>query len=280
MSLNYREKDALSNHIILIFLTLVILIPIIILLFNSVKPKAEFGFNPLGFPNEIRLMNYVDAFIIGNYGRVMVNSLIFVIGTLALCITFSSMAAFSLSVLSPKGKLSTIVGVYLLVGVSIPAQLFILPLFILWKNLHLFNTYIGLIIIYTALNAPFAVFLIRSYMIKLPYELFEAARIDGATTLQLFTKIALPLSWPVLLTSGLIVSITVWNEFLFAVTFIHEESARPISSILYSFQASFNRNNYALICAASIMMAAPVAILFILFQRKFIDGLTSGATKG
>ena len=250
-----------------------------VLVFNSIKPDEEFGINPLGFPETVRLMNYYDAFVIGNYAQVMMNSLLLVTGTLIVCLTFSSMAAFSLAVLNPNGKATILIGIYLLVGLSIPAQLFILPLFIIWKNLHLNNTFIGLILIYSALNAPFAVFLIRSYMVQLPRELFEAAIVEGASTFQLFTRVALPLSWPVFLTTGLVVSLAVWNEFLFAVTFIHNEEFKPISTILYSFQ-NRREENYALISAASIMMAAPLAILFILFQRNFIAGLTSGGTKG
>ena len=272
-------KAAIGNHVILMLLALIIILPILVLLFNSIKPDEEFGVNPLGFPQTVRLMNYYDAFVAGNYAKIMVNSILLVAGTLAVCLTFSSLAAFSLAVLNPNGKSTIMIGIYLLVGLSIPAQLFILPLFIIWKNLHLNNTYVGLIIIYSALNAPFAVFLIRSYMIQLPKELFEAAIVEGASTIQLFTRVALPLSWPVFLTTGLVVSLAVWNEFLFAVTFIHNEEFKPISSILYSFQ---NRRdeNYALISAASVMMAAPLAVLFILFQRNFIAGLTSGGTKG
>ena len=149
----------------------------------------------------------------------------------------------------------------------------------MWKSLYLLDTRIGLVIIYSALNAPFATFLIRSYMLQLPTELFEAAKLDGASVMQLFTRVALPLSWPVFLTTALIVSLTVWNEFLFAITFIITDEYKPISSILFTFQSRF-ANDYGLVSAASILMAAPIAILFMFFQRRFIAGLTSGATKG
>ena len=161
---------------------------------------------------------------------------------------------------------------------SIPAQLYILPLFLLWKELSLLNTHVGLIIIYSALNAPFATFLIRSYMIRLPDELFDAAKLDGANTFQIFFRIALPLSWPVILTAGLIIGLAVWTEFLFALTFITDPNFKPMATILFSFQARFE-NNYALQSAAAIMMVAPIAVLFMLFQRRFISGLTSGGLK-
>ena len=279
LATNYKLKGALFNHLILSLLALSIILPILILFFNSIKPQSELLNNPLGFPSTLRLMNYYEAFMFGNYSRIMFNSVLFVFGTLIVCLPLSALASFSLAILSPKGKVTAAIAVYLLVGLSIPAQLYILPLFILWKNLYLNNTYIGLIIIYSALNAPFAVFLMRSYMMQLPKELFEAAKVDGANTFELFYKIALPLSWPVFLTSGLIVGLAVWNEFLFAVTFIQDENFKPISTILFSFSDKF-AHNYSLISAASIMMAAPIGILFILFQRNFIAGLTSGGLKG
>jgi|TARA_Y100000994_G_scaffold247636_1_gene253420 raffinose/stachyose/melibiose transport system permease protein len=275
----FKKRSALFNHFVLMLLALSIILPILILFFNSLKPQSELLTNPLGAPMTLRFTNYYDAFVFGNYSRIMLNSLYFVVGTLVVCLPLSALASFSLAILSPRGKLTTSIAVYLLIGLSIPAQLYILPLFILWKNLYLTNTYIGLIIIYSALNAPFAVFLMRSYMIQLPKELFEAAKVDGASTFELFYKIAIPLSWPVFLTSGLIVGLAVWNEFLFAVTFIQDENFKPISTILFSFSDKY-AHDYSLISAASIMMAAPIGILFILFQRNFIAGLTSGGLKG
>ena len=275
----FKNTRALYNHFVLMLLALSIILPILILFFNSLKPQSELLTNPLGAPMTLRFTNYYDAFVFGNYSRIMLNSLYFVVGTLVVCLPLSALASFSLAILSPRGKLTTSIAVYLLIGLSIPAQLYILPLFILWKNLYLTNTYIGLIIIYSALNAPFAVFLMRSYMIQLPKELFEAAKVDGASTFELFYKIAIPLSWPVFLTSGLIVGLAVWNEFLFAVTFIQDENFKPISTILFSFSDKY-AHDYSLISAASIMMAAPIGILFILFQRNFIAGLTSGGLKG
>ena len=275
----FKRNEGIFNHIILMILALTIILPLSVLFFNSIKPQSEFGTNPLGFPSKVRFMNYYDAWVIGGYAKIFLNSTILVVGTLVINLTLSGMAAFSLAVLNPRGRMTVVLGIYLLVGISIPAQMFILPLFILWKNLHLTNTYLGLIIIYSALNAPFAVFLIRSYMIQLPSELFDAAKIDGANTFQLFYRIAVPLSWPVFLTTGLVVGLAVWNEFLFALTFMQTEAYKPISTILFAFQSRFE-NDYSLVSAASIMMAAPIAILFMLFQRKFIAGLTGGGLKG
>ena len=273
----YRKTELISNYFILTILALFCILPILLMFFNSIKPQEEFGLNPLGFPMSIRLENFVDAWILGEYAQIFLNSSKLVIGTLILNLTVSGLAGFSLAKLKPKG--SDVFLLYLLVGISIPAQMFILPLFLLWKELGLMNTHIGLIIIYAGLNAPFATFLIRSYMVQLPDELFEAAKIDGASTLQLFYKIALPISWPVFLTAGLVVGLAVWNEFLFALTFIQDESSKPIATILFAFQSRFE-NDWGLVNASAVMMLAPVVVLFMFFQKRFIAGLTSGASKG
>ena len=273
----YRKTELISNYFILTVLALFCILPILLMFFNSIKPQEEFGVNPLGFPMSIRLENFVDAWILGEYAQIFLNSSKLVIGTLILNLTVSGLAGFSLAKLKPKG--SDVFLLYLLVGISIPAQMFILPLFLLWKELGLMNTHIGLIIIYAGLNAPFATFLIRSYMVQLPDELFEAAKIDGASTLQLFYKIALPISWPVFLTAGLVVGLAVWNEFLFALTFIQDESSKPIATILFAFQSRFE-NDWGLVNASAVMMLAPVVVLFMFFQKRFIAGLTSGASKG
>ena len=273
---NFRKKEAIPNHIILLIFASIAIFPLLVLVFNSVKPFNEFGLNPLGPPSSLRFENFSDAWVAGEYARIFFNSFKLVIGSVFLCLAVSLLAGFSLAKLNPRG--STIIAVYLLVGISIPAQLYILPLFLLWKELSLLNTHLGLIIIYSALNAPFATFLIRSYMIRLPDELFEASKLDGANTFQMFFRIAIPLSWPVILTAGLIIGLAVWNEFLFALTFITDQNFKPIATILFSFQSRFE-NNYALVSASAIMMVAPIAILFMIFQRRFISGLTSGGLK-
>mgnify|MGYP001440633354 CR=1 FL=1 len=273
---NFRKKEVIPNHIILLIFASIAIFPLLVLVFNSVKPFNEFGLNPLGPPSTLRFENFSDAWVAGEYARIFFNSFKLVIGSVFLCLAVSLLAGFSLAKLNPKG--STIIAIYLLVGISIPAQLYILPLFLLWKELSLLNTHLGLIIIYSALNAPFATFLIRSYMIRLPDELFEASKLDGANTFQMFFRIAIPLSWPVILTAGLIIGLAVWNEFLFALTFITDQNFKPIATILFSFQSRFE-NNYALVSASAIMMVAPIAILFMIFQRRFISGLTSGGLK-
>ena len=132
---NFRTKEAIPNHIILISFALLAILPILVLFFNSIKPFSEFGLNPLGPPSEIRIQNFPDAWVAGEYSKIFFNSSKLVIGSVILCLAVSLLAGFSLAKLNPKG--SSAIAIYLLVGISIPAQLYILPLFLLWKELSL-----------------------------------------------------------------------------------------------------------------------------------------------
>jgi raffinose/stachyose/melibiose transport system permease protein len=168
---------------------------------------------------------------------------------------------------------------YLLVGTSLPIQLYLVPLFFTWQRLGLVNNLFGLVLIYVATNAPFAIFLLRSYMVQLPSDFEDAARVDGASEWEVFAKIVVPLSWPGFLTVGLVVALSVWNEFLLATVFLTEQELFTVVTSYANFATRFSRD-WTLTSAAALMMIAPVVIIFLLLQRRFIDGLTQGGLKG
>jgi raffinose/stachyose/melibiose transport system permease protein len=149
----------------------------------------------------------------------------------------------------------------------------------MWRDLNLINTHIGLIIIYCGLQSPFATYLLRSYLIALPEEFMEAARIDGASNFQILRYIILPLSWPGFITAALIVGLGAWNEFLFAVTFLNNPDLKPISTGLYAFQTRYSRD-WDLTNAGAVIMILPIIILFLFLQRQFVEGFTQGGLKG
>ena len=271
-----RTQSLIPSYTILALLFIFALGPIVILLMNSVKSTAEIGRNPIGFPEEILLENYEEAWEEGNYATTMRNSIILTGGTIVGTLTLAGLAAYALARLKLKG--ASIIAFYFLVGTSVPAQLFIIPLFFLWRELGLVNTHIGLIIIYCGLFSPFSTYLLRSYMIALPEEFIEAAKIDGASPWHVFRFIIMPLSWPGFLTAGLVVGLGVWNEFLFAVTFLPNAEYKPIATSLFAFQARFGRD-WGLTSAGSVIMMLPVIVLFLLLQRRFIEGLTQGGLK-
>jgi len=135
-----------------------------------------------------------------------------------------------------------------------------------------------LVLIYTAMNAPIAIFLLRSYMVQLPADFEDAARVDGANDLQIFTNVVLPLVWPGFLTVGLVVGMGVWGEFQIALIFVTNPDLFPITTSYWQFTSRFSRD-WTLTSAAALMMIAPILVLFLSLQRRFIEGLTQGGIR-
>ena len=184
MQLSRRRVTSIASYTILTLMMIFALGPILILLMNSVKSTAEIGRNPIGFPEEVILQNYADAWEQGDYALTIRNSIILTGGTIVVTLSLAGLAGYALARLDLKG--AGIITFYFLVGTSVPAQLFMLPLFFMWRGLGLVNTHIGLIIIYCGIFSPFATYLIRSYMVALPEEFIDAAKIDGANNFDVF----------------------------------------------------------------------------------------------
>jgi raffinose/stachyose/melibiose transport system permease protein len=267
----------LPNYVVLTLLLVFALAPLVILGFNSLKGTAEIGRNPLGFPKSFVWDNYPEAWRVGNFSTTVQNSGILVIVTVAGVLILGGMAAYSLAKLNVPG--AGAVMLYLLIGSSLPIQLFLVPLFFLWQSLGLVNNLFGLAFIYIAINAPLAIFLLRSYMIQLPADFEDAARVDGANEWKIFTQIVIPLSWPGFLTVGLVVSLAVWNEFLLATVFLTNQENFTVVTSYYNFTSRVSRD-WGLTSAAAMMMVLPIIAVFLILQRRFVEGLTQGGLKG
>ena len=252
-------------------------VPLFILVFNSLKSDAEIGRDPLGIPTSLDLGNFSLAWTQGQLGQGLLNSLYLVVGTIIGVWVCAGMAAYSLARLNPPFKRG--IANYLLVVISLPVQLFLVPLFFLWTRLGLYDSIPGLILIYIALHTPFATLLLRTFLVGIPREIDEAARIDGANEWQVATRIVLPLARPGFLTVGLITGISAYNELLFAVTFISTPSRLPISTAFLYFQQG-QTHLWAVTNAAGLIMVMPVVVLFLSSQRRFIAGLASSSVKG
>jgi raffinose/stachyose/melibiose transport system permease protein len=272
-----REPSLIPNYAILLALLVFALGPLLILGFNSVKTRAELGDNPLGPPQNVVLENFTKAWEVGNFATTTRNSGILVAGTVALVLFLGGMAAYSLAKLNLPG--SGLLTLYLLIGTSLPIQLYLVPLFFTWQQLGLVNNLFGLVLIYVATNAPFAIFLLRSYMLQIPTDFEDAARVDGASEWEVFLKVVVPLSWPGFLTVGLVVALSVWNEFLLATVFLTEQELFTVVTSYANFATRFSRD-WSLTSAAALMMILPIILIFLALQRRFIEGLTQGGLKG
>lgn len=273
-----RTNSLLPNYVIVMLLVVFAIGPLIILLFNSVKSPSDAGQNLLGFPREIVWSNFPRAWTIGLFGTTVPNSLILMGGTVAGTLSLGGMAAYSIAKLKMPG--AGLLTMYMLVSSSLPVQLFLVPLFFMWRKLDLVNNLFGLIIIYVATNAPFAIFLLRAYMVQIPNDFEDAARVDGAGEWGVFSHVVVPLSWPAFLTVGLVVSLNVWNEFLLASVFLTKQELFTVVTSYYSFSSAYSGRDWGLTSAGAVIMIAPLLILFLFLQRRFIEGLTQGGLKG
>lgn len=272
-----REPSKIPYYVVLILLALFALGPLVVLAFNSLKANAEIGRNPLGPPLSPIFQNFPDAWTQGNFASTMLNSAILTVGTVLGVCVIAGMAAYALDRLDLPGTDAVLL--YLFVASAVPFQLFLVPLFFLWSSLNLTNTLFGLIVIYWAIFSPFATLLLRSYLVALPRDFEDAARIDGASELQVLLRVVLPLSWPGFLTVALVSGLAAWNEFFFAITFIQDENLKPVTTSFLAFQSNFSRD-WGLTSAAGILIILPIIVLFLFLQRRFISGLTAGGLKG
>jgi raffinose/stachyose/melibiose transport system permease protein len=261
---------------VLVVLALFAIGPLVTLVFNAFKGNAEIGASPLTPPTDLDFSNFTTAWIQGDFTTTMRNSAILCLGTVAGVCVVSGLAAYALSHLDVPGGGGVIAWLFL--GSALPVQLFLVPLFFLWNKLHLTDSLFGLMVIYWATDSPFATLLLRSFLMKIPRDFKEAAQLDGASEMRILFRVILPLARPGFLTVGLISGLWAWNEFFWAITFVHDPALRPISTSFLSFQDQYS-TDWGLTSAAALFMLGPVVVLFLFLQRRFVAGLTTGGIK-
>lgn len=264
-------------YIALSVLLIITLFPIALLILNSLKPSTEIVQNPLLLPSQVRWDNFTRAWEDANFGRTLLNSAVLTGLTIILVCSTGSLTAYVLA--RRKIKTWKIITFYLLATTTAPIQLFLFPLYFGFARLGLINNPVAVAFIYTAVYSPFAIMLLRTYFLAVPRELEEAALIDGATHWQVFRRVYLPIVSPGILTVALIIGLYSWNEFLIATTFLQgqERLTAVVSFFLLSGQYS---SDWGQIMAAALIIILPVVVLFILLQRRFIEGMAGGSVKG
>jgi raffinose/stachyose/melibiose transport system permease protein len=165
---------------------------------------------------------------------------------------------------------------FILAGFMIPPQVLVIPLYTIMNQLNLLNTYIGVIIPYVAFGLPFSIFLLRQFFVNIPPSYAEAAKMDGCSELQIFTRIYLPLSIPALTSVAVFQFIFLWNEFLYALVFLTDNSKRTLPAGLMAFQGQ-NSGNWPALFAGIVIAIIPTVIFFMIFQKQFVRGATAGS---
>jgi raffinose/stachyose/melibiose transport system permease protein len=256
-------------------LVVAILYPLLWMVLSGFKTNQEVFGDPFGLPGALRWENYGTAWEQGVF-RYFGNSVIVTVASVVTTTLISAWAAYGLTRLDLP--LNQPLLLLILGGLMLAPTVALVPLFRLLQTLQLFNTYWALIILYTAFRVPFTTFLIRAYMIDLPLELDEAAKMDGATTRQIFWRIILPMCRPILVSAALLQALFAWNEFVFALAFISDDSLKTLPVGLMSMQSRLT-TDWPVVFAALSMAAAPMIVLFLIGQRQFLRGLTEGVGK-
>jgi raffinose/stachyose/melibiose transport system permease protein len=221
--------------------------------------------------------NYPRAWVASNIGRLYWNSIYISTVSMLVTVVISALAGYGLGRIRFAGR-GVVYGI-VLVGLTIPLQIALIPLFINLRTLGLINTPLALIGPYTAFGLAFGTYIMKGFFQGLPRELEEAARLDGAGEFRIFAWVMLPLTRPALATVAIFIFLQNWNEFLFALTFITEGRMRTLPTGIYALLSSEFYGNYPILAASLVLFSVPVLVLYFLFQREFIEGLTAGALK-
>ena len=262
--------------VIIGIIVIVILYPLIFVIMASLKSNKEFLHNFWGFPRVFNIENYWVAWKVAGLGVCFTNSVIIVFSAIFFIILASLLAGYAFGRLKiPGGNLIFLI---LLATLMFPGGVTLIPLFILVKKLLLLNTRANLIVVYTAWAVTLSTYIFRNFFQNLPEELAQAARIDGCSEFQVFTKIMLPLALPAISSAVIIHLLFIWGEFLWALVSTTKESLKTLPLGLFVFQSHYNTNWGPLMAGLSIAIV-PLLVVYFCLSRYFIRGLTLGALK-
>jgi trehalose/maltose transport system permease protein len=251
--------------------------PMVWILDTSFKPLNQVTAQPVTYiPWPPTLENYQVAFGQAPFARYYLSSaIVSVISTLC-CLVLAALAGYAIARLRFRGKQVVLIGV--LMFSFFPAITQLVPLYNVMRTLNLLNTYPALIIPYTFHSLPMAIWLLSAYLRDIPRDLEEAAMVDGTTRLGAFVRVILPVSAPGFVTSGVIVFVWCWNEFLLALAFMTETNVKTLPVGIQQYQGQFTFP-WGTISAATVLAVIPLVLLILIFQRRLITGLTAGAVK-
>lgn len=262
------------------FLLVMILIsvgPIIWAFLSSFKTYKEINESAISLPTSFDLKNYIDAFKYAPIGKYYLNSIIIVGISVLATVCFVAMCSYVVARYNFKAKF--IIILMISASLMLPAQAISQPLFAMFNSLGIYDTKLGLIIVYAAMGIPMSFFVMTSYYKTIPTALEESAYIDGATFFQTFTRVIIPLAKPGFATIAMLQFINTWNEFYFALMLTSGDTARTVPIALNYYLGTF-ANNYSALFAAVIITVLPTIIVFIILQKQVMEGMIAGAVKG
>lgn len=269
----YRLIRAFS----LIVFAVAIAIPSAIVVFGSFKSDAEVYDKPLALPKSWSLGNYERLLSNGGIFTNFKNSVIVTSLSVAFTLFLASMAAYSISrLINVTGRI--LFGLFAL-GLAIPGQVNMIPIYLLFQRLHLTNSLLGLILINIATTLPISIFILTSFFRQLPKEMFEVSAIDGAGPFRIYRSIALPLSRPAMGATSIFLFVISWNDLLYPLLLISQADKKTLPLALLDYRGEYAMS-FSMIFTVVMVASLPMVIMYLFMQRSFIAGLTAGAVKG
>ncbi|MGD0808606.1 MAG: carbohydrate ABC transporter permease [Acidimicrobiales bacterium] len=266
----------LALSIVMLSIACTVAVPFYYIIVNTFKTQQQTSVSPLGFPTSFNFTNYKNVWDNIPVLQSFWNTLRVTAVSVVLMLLFGSMAAYS--VVMRKTRSSKRIHIILLLALAVPFQVTLIPIYQAFVKFHLIDSLNGLIVIYTG-GAVFSYFLIQGYMLTIPYEIIEAARIDGCGTVRMYWRIVVPLIRPVLVTVSIFQTIWVWNDFLAPSVFIISPSNYTL--VLQAYQAVGQyTTNWPAFMTLTVLSLIPITIFFAVMQRHIVGGFTAGAVKG
>ncbi len=277
-----RRKPSLHGTLSKVLVALIVIVqvyPLAWLFITSLRTEHDFATgDPFALPKSLTWDNYARAFETGNLGMNILNSFIVTMGANVLIVLLGMMAAYALQVLG--FRYSKVVRGLFLIGIIVPVQIALVPLFIDYASIGLLDTYPSMIIPLAGFALPMSIYLFSSFFEYIPRETYEAASLDGAGPYRIFGLITLPLSVNTVVTVVLVNSIFIWNDFIFANTFVLSEELKTIPLGLQNYIGAMGKTDWTATFAAVCVTITPLLLVFLVLNKAMIQGLESGATKG
>lgn len=275
--INKKWQKKLLLYILLFFLVAIWFAPILAIILTSLKSKNDY-FNSSGLfsiPEKIHWVNFSNAMKVGKLGRYMTNGLIISFAKVPIGIFIEALAAFAITRLKIKYK--TGIFLFFLFGMMVPMQITLVPINMMYRTLGLHNTYFGLFYAYVAFGTGFGILILRGFFRTIPKEIDEAATVDGCNKFMLFSRIILPMAKPAIATLFIMDFLGTWNEYLLSSIIINDNKMKTVSTGLMAFVGE-HHTEYGLLAAGVLISIVPVLLVFLFFQRYFVEGL-AGAIK-
>ncbi len=273
------RSSAAVVHLVLAGYTLIALFPVFLVVLNSFKNRRGIFGDPLGLPDDRSgsLEGYATVLTQGDFGIYYSNSLIVTVVSLFLILLLGAMAAHALA--EYRFRFNALLGIYMILGIMVPIRLGTVAILEMMVDLNLVNTLIALILVYTASGLPVAVFILSEFMRTLSRDIKDCARVDGLSEYRIFFEVVLPLIRPVLATVAVFSMIPIWNDLWFPLILASSDETKTVTLGVQQFIGQFTVNWSAVLAALSIAIL-PVLLLYAVFSRQLIAGITAGAVKG